>query len=136
MDIEAVERIEDRIWDLIGGGVHAYNISKASTYDSKRICVVAKENGEEIGGLIGEMQWDWFSIDLMFLKDGYRGKGIGKAVLAEAERLARRCGATHAYLDTFSFQAFDFYRKSGYAPFGALDDFPAGHRRYYMKKDL
>jgi len=42
----------------------------------------------------------------------------------------------HAHLDTFSFQAPDFYQQRGYQVFGQLDDFPPGHRRYYLTKEL
>lgn len=44
--------------------------------------------------------------------------------------------ARHAYLDTFSFQAPGFYQRAGYRVFGELPDFPAGHRRYFMTKEL
>ena len=40
------------------------------------------------------------------------------------------------HLDTFDFQAKDFYLKHGYEVFGVLDDCPKGHKRYYMKKVL
>lgn len=53
-----------------------------------------------------------------------------------AEDEARKRGAKHAYLDTFSFQALDFYRKYGYEIFGELQDFPVGHQRYYLVKQL
>jgi hypothetical protein len=56
--------------------------------------------------------------------------------LSAAEDEARRRGAKHAYLDTFSFQAPDFYEQHGYQVFGTLDDFPAGHQRYFMTKEL
>jgi hypothetical protein len=39
-------------------------------------------------------------------------------------------------LDTFSFQAPDFYKQHGYQVFGELQDFPSGHQRYYLKKQL
>ena len=54
--------------------------------------------------------------------------------VAEAE--ARQRGAQNAYLDTFSFQAPDFYKKLGYQVFGELPDFPTGHQRYFLKKEL
>jgi hypothetical protein len=54
---------------------------------------------------------------------------------SELEWLRRR-GAKHAHLDTFSFQAPGFYHKHGYRVFGELPDFPPGHRRYYLTKDL
>ncbi len=53
---------------------------------------------------------------------------------AENEALARGCHG--AYLDTFSFQAPDFYQKLGYEIYGKLDDFPKGHCRYFLRKKL
>jgi hypothetical protein len=38
------------------------------------------------------------------------------------------------HLDTFDFQAKDFYVKHGYEVFGVLEDCPEGHVRYFMKK--
>jgi len=54
--------------------------------------------------------------------------------MAEVE--ARKRGARYAYLDTFDFQAPEFYKKYGYEVFGVLEDFPSGHTRYFMKKQL
>ena len=45
-------------------------------------------------------------------------------------------GAALAHLDTFDFQARDFYLKNGYDVFGLLDDCPEGHTRYYLSKHL
>jgi hypothetical protein len=41
-----------------------------------------------------------------------------------------------AHLDTFDFQAKDFYLKYGYEIFGILDDCLKGLKRYYLKKAL
>jgi len=48
----------------------------------------------------------------------------------------KKLGAWKAQLDTFSFQAKYFYLKQGYEIFGTLKDFPKGHERYFMFKDL
>jgi len=56
--------------------------------------------------------------------------------LAQAEDEARKRGAKKAYLDTFSFQAPEFYKKYGYKVFGELKEFPPGHQRYYLTKEL
>jgi hypothetical protein len=49
---------------------------------------------------------------------------------------ARKRGAKNVYLDTFSFQAPDFYQRHGYQVFGELADFPPGHRRCFFAKQL
>jgi GNAT superfamily N-acetyltransferase len=72
----------------------------------------------------------------MWLPEAVRGRGYGHHLLTLAEDEARRRGARHAHLDTFSFQAPGFYEEHGYRVFGTLDDFPAGHQRYFMTKEL
>lgn len=53
-----------------------------------------------------------------------------------AEREAAARGCERALLDTFGFQAPEFYRKRGYEAFGELKDFIGHHSRYYMAKRL
>jgi hypothetical protein len=39
-------------------------------------------------------------------------------------------------VDTYDFQALGFSERLGYAVFGRLDDFPAGHTRFFLQKSL
>ena len=52
------------------------------------------------------------------------------------ENEAKALGVKLSLLDTFDFQAKDFYLKHGYEIFGVLKDCPAGHERYYLSKGL
>ena len=45
-------------------------------------------------------------------------------------------GAKLIHLDTFDFQAKEFYEKQGYIVFGILENCPEKHYRYYLKKVL
>jgi ribosomal protein S18 acetylase RimI-like enzyme len=56
--------------------------------------------------------------------------------MAMAEDLARERGCVGVWLDTFDFQAPEFYRKHGYEQFGRLDDYPPGHQRLFFQKRL
>jgi GNAT superfamily N-acetyltransferase len=107
-------------WGIIGQAINDYNEQQA---------------GDE-GGVIGAIYWDWFSLDLMWIKEELRGRGYGHRLLTLAEDKARQRGAKSAFLDTFSFQAPDFYKQHGYQVFGELPDFPHGHQRYYLTKQL
>jgi hypothetical protein len=51
-------------------------------------------------------------------------------------RYAIERGCHGAFLGSFSFQARPLYEKLGYEVFGALDDFPPGHRLFLLKKRL
>jgi hypothetical protein len=52
------------------------------------------------------------------------------------EEEAKKKGCKLVHLDTYSFQAPEFYKKQGYDIFGILDGYPEGIKRYYLKKDL
>ena len=135
--IKQVDKIEDPIWEAIGGGINSFNEEQAGAENAKRICFVVYDAEEKIaGGVIALTYWDWLYIDLMWLRADLRRRGYGSRLLALAEEEARKRGAKHAYLDTFSFQAPEFYKKQGYRVFGELKEFPKGHQRYFFTKEL
>lgn len=113
------------------------NIANGMHWNPNPIVVVMQDsNGKVVGGLSGSTNFDWLHIRLLAVDEKLSGKGFGRKLmqLAENEAIARHC--THAHLDTFSFQALPFYQKLGYEIFGTLDDYPQGHKRYYLKKSL
>jgi GNAT superfamily N-acetyltransferase len=132
-----VEKPEESAWGIIGRGVAAYNKEQAGDNKFQRLCFTLQSPGQEIvGGILGEIYWGWFYIDLLWVKDALRGQGYGRRLMITAEQEARRRGAKNAYLDTFSFQAPDFYKQLGYQVFGELADFPHGQRRFFLQKQL
>lgn len=98
--------------------------------------IVRDSAGAVIGGLLGETYWGWIHIGILWLREDVRGAGLGSRLLGMAEAEAVRRGCKHAHLDTMDFQALDFYRKYGYTVWGQLDDIPAGHSRYFLRKTL
>jgi GNAT superfamily N-acetyltransferase len=124
-------------WEIIGGGISAYNKQHAGEDSGKTLCfVIQGPEKEVVGGVIGATYWDWLYIDLMWIREDLRGQGYGQRLLELAEEEARKRGAKNAYLDTFSFQAPNFYKKQGYYFFGELQNFPPGHQRYFLTKKL
>ena len=45
-------------------------------------------------------------------------------------------GCHHALVDTFDFQAREFYERLGDETVGELHDFRRGHTRFFMRKSL
>ena len=136
-EISYVEKPEESAWGIIGQGVHEYNIQEAGELNFQRICFVLQTPDQEIlGGVIGEIFWEWFYLDLMWIQENLRGQGYGEKLLIAVEKEDKKKGAKHVFLDTFSFQAPGFYQKYGYQVFGELPDFPPGQQRYYLTKEL
>ncbi len=132
-----IEYLDEPAWEVIGQGIRQYNAQQAGDGRAILLCyALYAPDGTIVGGIIGETHWNWLFINLMWIREELRGQGFGHQLLQAAEQEGRRRGATHAYLDTFSFQAPDFYKKHGYQVFGVLEDFPPGYQRFYLTRQL
>lgn len=127
--VEDVRVIEDGLGASVPDGV--------PPRDYQPLVVLLKaSDGKIIGGLEGSTYWDWLNIRLLWVSNDMRGYGCGRKLVEAAEKCAVNRGCHGAVVDTFSFQAREFYEALGYEMFGSLDDFPTGHKRIYLKKSL
>lgn len=105
------------------------------TYEEINLCL-KDDNDEIIAGLNSAICWNWMEIDILWVEDDHRGQGFGRRLLEEAERIARAKNCSFIKLNTFSFQAPEFYKKYGYYEMAVIDNAPLGNKHYYYKKDL
>ena len=101
-----------------------------------RISRCIRNGNEVIGGILAEMYWGVLCIEMLYVNEKYRNKGYASALLSDVENTAKENNCNLCHLDTFDFQARGFYEKHGYTVFGALEDCPEGHNRFYMSKKL
>lgn len=98
--------------------------------------IVLRKKGELLGGVIGSCLYAWMHVRVLWVDESVRGAGWGRQLLTAAEVEAARRGCTHAYTDTFSWQAPDFYKKAGYDVYGVLEDYPPGSSLTYLSKAI
>jgi ribosomal protein S18 acetylase RimI-like enzyme len=124
--------------EAVVGGLSAYNAAIVGARNSQPLALSLRDDaGTIVGGLIGELKWEWLHIDLLWIDDAHRGQGHGEALVAMAENAARDHGARGVYLSTMSLQAPEFYPKLGYRQCGLMEDYPvAGHRIHHFAKAL
>jgi len=117
--------------------LRTYNISKAGDPRIRPVAILlTDENGEKVGGLWGRVGYDWLFVELLSVPAEYRGQGFGRALMQEAETIARAENCFGLWLDTYDFQARGFYEGLGFTVFGAIEDHPVGHRRFFLQKRL
>lgn len=114
----------------------AFNVSRMGELKYGPIALYLRQPGQDaaVGGLWGRVAAEWLFVELLFVPQSLRGQGLGKSLMSQAEALARKNKCIGVWLDSFSFQAPDFYKKLGYEVFGALPDFPRGETRYFFSK--
>jgi GNAT superfamily N-acetyltransferase len=115
----------------------AYNKAKTGRNDLRPLVIAIEDADRKVlGGLWGRTAYDWLFVELLFVPESLRGRGVGTELMvrAESEAIARGCHG--AWLDTFAFQARAFYEHLGYSCFGELSDYPIGSARYFMRKAL
>jgi ribosomal protein S18 acetylase RimI-like enzyme len=118
-------------------GLMAYNSKHAGPARWKNLAVFLRDKrGRVQGGLLGYSFWSWAHIELLWLPDELRRQGHGRKLIALAEEEARKRGCIGITLDTTSFQAPDFYPKLGFKVYATIEDYPPGHRRFYLIKLL
>lgn len=127
--------------DFIVNEIVKYNLSKIPSKQDVNFIwinrVIEDISGNIIAGILSKMYcWNCLYIDVLWVKEEYRKEGLGSKLLKEVEKLAKEKECHLIHLDTFDFQAKDFYIKYGYEIFGVLDECPEGHKRYYLKKNL
>lgn len=126
---------------VIDDGIVAYNKEKVPFTQEPAFIpvnrVIRNEAGEVIAGVNSVIYcWRVMAIDVLWVKETYRKMGYGQRLLQELEKVAKEENCSLIHLDTFDFQAKEFYEKNGFIVFGTLENCPPGHGRYYMKKEL
>ncbi|MBA17074.1 MAG: GNAT family N-acetyltransferase [Sphingomonas sp.] len=117
--------------------LRAYNQAQAGDGRHRPVAIMLRsDDGIERGGLWGNIGYDWMFVDLLVVPEDARGQGLGAALMAEAERIARADGCVGIRLDTFEFQARGFYEKLGFTLFGTIEDHPVGSSRYFLSKRI
>jgi len=112
-----------------------YNEEQGGPGHSRLLAITLRdESGAVVGGLYGRRGYGFLFIELLSMGTA-RGQGFGRRAMEMAEAEARAAGLDGIWLDTWTFQAPEFYPKLGFVECGRIKDYPPGHDRiFYVKR--
>jgi len=128
---------QENEFEALRTGLTNYNESFTGVVFREKISSFVKtDSGEIVGGILGEINWGWLHIQGLWIDESIRLGGWGTKLLSRMEEYALSKDTTNIRLETTTFQALDFYIKSGYSIFGELPDMPPGHTSYFLQKQM
>ena len=132
-----LENRESKKTQELGNLIRAYNQSKREPSKSESLNIyVEDQQGNLIAGMVAETFGNWLEIEYLYVQEDFRGQGIGSNILNRAEKEARERKCKYSFVNTYQFQAPDFYKKHGYEEVFALKEYPYTGERYYYTKAL
>ena len=136
MKLEITENPSLEDDDFVIKNLREYNSEFTVNQYKLMSCYFRDSDDEIIAGLTGKTYWNWLHIEHLWVDENSRGSTLGTKLVLAAEEEAKLRGCVGSTLDTFSFQALDFYKKLGYEVLGTLDNYSNNHQRYYLHKKL
>lgn len=137
MNIEYNAQPDEAIEKLAKAQHEQYELERDVFFGFAPFQLVAKEDGELAGVLFGWAVYREIYVDDLVVFAKYRGCGIGKRLLAEAEGLFPDREADYIHLVTNGFQAPGFYEKCGYTlEFVRKSPKDSRYDKYYFSKPL
>lgn len=123
--------------EVVTEGLLQFNIGYIGHPDPVPLAAFVRDASDRvIGGLTGTIRWRWLYVEKLWLPDELRGRGLGRKLMTDTEDFARSRGCAGIHLDTFEYQALDFYKSLGYEQFGVNEGYPPGYRQYHLRKQL
>jgi len=117
--------------------VDEFNMATTGFRDVRRLAIFLRDaTGAIRAGLTGHTWGGCCEVRYFWVREPDRGRGLGRALLAAAEREALERGCDRMVLSSHSFQAPGFYRKQGYTIVGEAEGHPRGYTSVYLQKLL
>jgi len=121
----------------VDAGLDAANIAAGPIRDVRRLAAMAHTaDGQPVGGAVGRTWGECCELQQLWVSAVHRHQGVGSRLLQDFEQRARARGCGLVYLDTFSFQAPEFYKAHGYEVAFEVRGYTQGVVKHTMTKRL
>jgi GNAT superfamily N-acetyltransferase len=118
-------------------GLTAFNADATGIGDGRLLTIVARDSGGS--PLAGAFGWTWAGtchLRYLYVVPELRRSGLGTQLMEAVEDEALTRGCRQVVLETYDFQAPEFYRRRGFELIATVPDHPPGHHSMIMRKRL
>mgnify|MGYP001306025051 CR=1 FL=1 len=112
-----------------------HNISKTG-HKTLKYYVHVLENDEIIGTSQGGMFNSALYISDFIIKKSYRKSGVGRKLINQIEEHAKKNNCKKIWVDTYEYQAPDFYKKNGFIEKGRIENYRGKHAKIFFEKKV
>jgi len=96
-----------------------------------------RDNNEKIvGGCAGDNMYGCLYVGQLWVTEQLRGKGYGTKLMKQAENLAKTSECNFMAVNTFDWEALDFYKKLGFYVEFERHGFLKESIFYFLRKDF
>jgi GNAT superfamily N-acetyltransferase len=92
--------------------------------------------GVVVAGISGLVFGGCCELQAMWVDEAFRGRGLARALMGEAEAEARRRGGALVAFHAYDLLAGDLYDRLGYETVGVIEGCPAGSATRWYRKAL
>jgi len=125
---------------VLSQGIQAFNADKIPDLEPATqelaFHTLTHDGDQLVGGLRALCYWNTLHIELLWIAESARGKGIGTRLLTRAENHAKDQGYALAHVETTNWQARPFYERHGYELLATLEGRPKSQASHFMSKKL
>jgi len=137
MELVTTENPTAELIKEIRAGLKIHNRPYIGDVKETPLAVYVKdESGTTIAGVSGDLWGVWLSIKYLWVSPELTKQGLGSKLIKTIEGNAINLGGKYANVETFSFQAKDFYLKNGYEIKMTFEKFPVETQLHYLTKTL
>ena len=122
---------------LLEERVAAAAIAAAGVGEDRAFGIFARDDKRRMVAGISGMTWGGCcELHAMWVDESLRGRGLARALMAEAESVARRRGCTLVEFFAYDLLAPGLYQRLGYEAVGVIEGCPAGSAARWYRKNL
>jgi GNAT superfamily N-acetyltransferase len=132
--IEIREQGYDRVQEFTDGVIDSFADASGHPFGYDEFAFEALDDGKRIGTINGYRLYDWLYVGYLAVAEASRGARVGSRLMDRAENLARDMALEGVALDTFRYQAPDFYAARGYTESMVIPGKTSARDRIYLHK--